>query len=537
MIASVRTTTKLSLALLWFLPVGAALGNGGPFVLKYPGGDPAAKGVLARLDEDLKPQRESRLRVIEENLDIRFKKGEIRGSKSAEPPLVAVSAAYKIENPTDEEIEVDFGFPILRGIYTHPFSMRVQPSAKARLGEKNLRVNIISTSAIYSMIRQRAREVIEKHIAADPQLAPLVARTRVVGYVRGHAQRATEKAAGEDARLNQAVADDTLLSPLTNASSDRLHKDRTTARDELYQYLTGKLKWNDRDARLMVEFASLDFGQLKSQPRDRSRTFMRNRGMDINSNLGPLSAIGEQKATQFFAKLSSCFEPEEASAYESIFKAWGGDVRERSLDLGTGKIRPREIEVSLDEMDKDVGPFGVSDPTIYARVDYLDPKANISEAEKASCKAVLKNLPVIFTFAPMNLLHYQVKFAPKTTETLTVTYEQYAFTDTGKPESYQLAYVVHPASLWDSFGPIHLKVSVPEGVSVKASVPIGSSQGAEQVANPPKDTGDGRSVSPVTYSATVTEKTGELFVAVDAGSWKKVFGIEAKTASATPRRE
>ena len=37
-----------------------ALGNGGPFVVKYPGGDPAAKGVLARLDPDLRPSRESR---------------------------------------------------------------------------------------------------------------------------------------------------------------------------------------------------------------------------------------------------------------------------------------------------------------------------------------------------------------------------------------------------------------------------------------------------------------------------------------------
>ena len=50
------------------------------------------------------------------------------------------------------------------------------------------------------------------------------------------------------------------------------------------------------------------------------------------------------------------------------------------------------------------------DPTVYARVDYLDPKAKISEVERASCREVLDHLPVTFTFAPMNLLHYRVTF-------------------------------------------------------------------------------------------------------------------------------
>ena len=49
-----------------------AFGNGGPFVVKYPNGDPAAKGVLARLDPTLKPARETRLRVLKEDLTIRF---------------------------------------------------------------------------------------------------------------------------------------------------------------------------------------------------------------------------------------------------------------------------------------------------------------------------------------------------------------------------------------------------------------------------------------------------------------------------------
>ena len=94
---------------------GLAEANGGPFVIKYPGGDPAAKGVLARLGEDLRPGRESRLRVVKENLQISFE-GEPYGWRDGGSPVVRVAAAYDIENPTGHEIEVDFGFPILRGM-------------------------------------------------------------------------------------------------------------------------------------------------------------------------------------------------------------------------------------------------------------------------------------------------------------------------------------------------------------------------------------------------------------------------------------
>ena len=40
----------LSVLTLCLLAESSAFGNGGPFVIKYPNGDPAAKGVLARLD-------------------------------------------------------------------------------------------------------------------------------------------------------------------------------------------------------------------------------------------------------------------------------------------------------------------------------------------------------------------------------------------------------------------------------------------------------------------------------------------------------
>jgi len=470
------------------LTASVALANGGPFVIKYPEGDPAAKGVLARIGQDLKPRRETELRVIGEDLKIAFTTDPRRG-QHAGPALAQVTAVYTIENPTDKEINIDFGFPILRGIYMNPFRMTPSPDATVRVGKKLVRPTIISNSAIYGIIRQRARETIDKAIAADEELSDLVAAVKAGG------------------------------------------KDIDAARAALAKYLTRKLKWNKRDAALMVEYASLEFAKLKSRPRDWNGIVWSSGQFAatalVRRNMGALSAIGEQKATQFFAQLASRFDAKAGAGYEAIFTAWGGDVRERSIDLKTGKLRPREITVKPNGSDEDKRILR-TEPTLYARVDYLDPNAKITEAERASCKAVLKNLPVVFTFAPMNLLHYQVKFPPKATQTVTVEYKQYAFIDTRAPRSYQLAYVVHPASLWDSFGPIRLEVAVPERVRFRASVAC-KRAGKEQV----KLTKSTKWTCDV-YRTTLAKKTGDLLVAIDAAAWDKAVkrAAEKKTAAA-----
>jgi hypothetical protein len=118
---------------------------------------------------------------------------------------------------------------------------------------------------------------------------------------------------------------------------------------------------------------------------------------------------------------------------------------------------------------------------------------------------------------------------------VTVTYTQYAYLDTRGVPSYQLAYVLHPASLWNDFGPIHIKVQTPEGVACRASVPIGpgsaissdkalarttttsqeerySSAGIENPAYPL-----------IQYEARLDKnkgKTGELFLAVSKPEWE-----------------
>jgi hypothetical protein len=289
------------------------------------------------------------------------------------------------------------------------------------------------------------------------------------------------------------------------------------------------MKWNERDAALMVEYASMDLGKAKTDVRDRTPWLGIGERATIglqSANLGPLAAIGEQKATQFFAQLASRFDPDAAAAYEAIFTAWGGDVRERSVDLKTGELRPREITVDPGQLEN--LPPG-SDPTIYARVDYFDEKAPLTDEEKASCKSVLKNLPVVFTFAPMNLLHYRAAFPAGSTQTLTVEYWQYAFSDTREPASYQLAYVVHPASLWDQFGPINLEVRVPEGVPFRASVPCEKTA----IAGRMKASKPARVVA--LYRADLKDKTGELLVAVDAEAWKKAVSRESAREAPTQK--
>jgi hypothetical protein len=293
-------------------------------------------------------------------------------------------------------------------------------------------------------------------------------------------------------------------------------------------YLTGTMRWERGPATLMVEYASMELGQASPQALDAGfRAYWGNpheMGRLAQANLGRLAAIGEQKTTQLFAELASRFDPGVKPAYEAIFTAWGGDVRERSVDLRTGQVRPREFSLDPKMSSEALAGAAAADSTIYARMDYINPNAGLTEGEKASCEAIIKNLPVTFTFAPMNLLHYTAKFPARSTRMLTVSYKQYAYADTREPGSFQLAYVVHPASLWKEFGPIELEVAVPEGLSVRASVACREAGVEEREL--PKDLpgiNPGKAKLKVAlHRATVTEKTGELFLAVDADGWKKL---------------
>ena len=159
-------------------------------------------------------------------------------------------------------------------------------------------------------------------------------------------------------------------------------------------------------------------------------------------------------------------------------------------------------------------------------MDYLDPNANITAEEKESCKAILKHLPVVFTFAPMNLLHYRAKFPARRTRLVAVSYSQYAYADTRGSGSYQLAYVLHPATLWNDFGPIHLTVQVPKGIACKASVPLEPAGQVTDPAAPTDNTFVPTSGTFSVYTATLADskdKSGELFAGIDKAAWDTMF--------------
>ena len=345
-IATTLTVTAALLLGLW--AADWAAGNGGPFVVKAPNGDPAAKGVLARLDPTLKPARETRLRVVKEDLSVQFDHPRYYGDPAIQPPSAEVTAAYTIENPTDAEVQVDFGFPILRGIYMRS-GMVSTPDVRVTADKDFLNATVISNSLIYGMIREHSRQCIEKGIAADAELSRLVQAIRdAKGIVPGQPEvpigpglTASAVPTVEPAPQAQQAAP-----PLVKKSPEAAAR----ARLALRSHLLTKLKWNERDAALLVEYAGFDFGVLPAYPWPRDRWdhdawTMRgeNAAKLLRANLGPLTAIGEQKATQFFAQLASQFDKEVAATYESIFAAWGGEVRERSVDLASGQVRPREL--------------------------------------------------------------------------------------------------------------------------------------------------------------------------------------------------
>ncbi len=465
-----------------------ATANGGPFIVKYPGGDPAAKGVLARLDPSLKPAAEERLKVLYENLSIDFvqDKGPRFAHRDAEP-LVAVKAEYRIANPVDGEVEVDFGFPVLRGIFVSPWAMNPRPDVRVTMDGKEVESRVISTSAIYGMIRDQAHREILAGVAGDAPLA---------GFLKA---------------LKSAGA-----------------ADRAEARAAVMTHLGGTGKWNGREAGLLADFAVLNVGTNLSRP---VRFGLGGEGDPqlyalASANLGSLAAIGEQKATQLLALLAGKFNAAAVADYEGLFKAWGGDVRERSIDLAGGKIRPREFTLSPEMTNNATHGWRFpQDPTVYARVDYLDARIPLPEEQTAALKRVLKELPVTFTFAPMNLIYYRVKFQPMSEQTVTVQYAQYAYADTAAPESYQLAYVLHPASFWKEFGRIHLSIRAPDAVRLLASVPL-TKKGAEEVFL------WGRQMSVACYEGEVKEKTGELFVGLSKSEWTAWVMPPAKPAEA-----
>lgn len=442
-----------------------AFSNGGPFIIRYPSGDSSARGGVAGIDSSLLPGEEKELKVVKEDLTFVVNPdsdptqwGGFRGGYMSDSPLVNVSAAYTIENPTDKPITRKFGFPVIRGgVNTFGGSQAV-----ATLGEDRLKMSILEERHIFNSIRWKARAAVHDALAADKEL------NKLVNSVRGAKTKTV-----------------------------------TTATDSLAKFLTDKRKWRKEDAALLASYARISYLKYPflSQDLDKKGERITKWTGDETGDHALLFTIGDLKATQLFAQLAHALNPQLATGYEAFFTDWGGDVREQTLDIETGKLRPRENSVKTKD-----------DPTLYARVDYLNIYRESGDREDI-CKSILKNLPVIFTYAPMNLLCYEATFPAKSTKVLTVYYSQFAYADTKEPQTYQFNYVIHPAKHWQSFGPINLTVLAPKGVKLRASAALG-----EPVDDAFRDA-DLKDIPYVAHRAVLEEKPDLWFMAVDKGTW------------------
>jgi hypothetical protein len=103
----------------------------------------------------------------------------------------------------------------------------------------------------------------------------------------------------------------------------------------------------------------------------------------------------------------------------------------------------------------------------------------------------------------------------------------------------RLAYVVHPASLWKDFGPIHLEVAVPEGVPFRASVPCKEARVQERGFPELIPAGGPRKWRRpfAIYEATLADKTGELLLAVDADAWNRMSDDDGETKVSQAQRK
>jgi hypothetical protein len=461
-----RATTIAALVVVGMESV--AMANGGPFLVRSATGDPAAKGAPAPILPDLLPGRESRLVVEREDLSFGFAP---KGTN-----VVDVIARYTIANPGKDDITLDIGFPILRGIYQPYYGGGMgspgypgDPVVAVKLGQEGQRFDILSNTHILARIREHAFGIVEAGIA----------------------------------RLGIKDLYERMKS-LTDKQADELQA--------ALQAKVRKAGWSERDARLLANFVRAvayvlppppaggrNWGRWEEQPRADEIPFAKGTGSIWGGGhpkyLGTLAALGELKATQLLSHLASLFEPAAGRSYENIFAAWGGDVRERAVDMRSGAARPRQV---------------AAPDTLYARMDYFDERRVKDSGRRAACKQILADLPVTFTFAPMSLIRTRVSFPGHAKRVLEFTYQQHPYEDSGPPASFQMAYVVHPASFWSEFGPIHVTVEVPKGVPFRASAPLRKSKGkkAEDFDR---------------YEGELATKTGELFLGVDMNEWWKAM--------------
>ena len=212
-------------------------------------------------------------------------------------------------------------------------------------------------------------------------------------------------------------------------------------------------------------------------------------------------------------------------------------MRERAVDLRTGKIRPREVELSADKPRSGIGGARlreVADPTVYARVDYLDSNSPLPEEDRTIAPSGAREPARGLHVRPDGIAALPSDVPAQGNADRDGEILKYACIDTCDPATYQIAYILHPATLWDEFGPIRLSVHVPKGMACQGVHTAGQERfyagrgGASAGGNR-----RGAEGSMDAYTAALTrkaEKSGQLFIAVEKAAW------DAQFASLSPAR-
>ena len=477
------------IAVLVSLVGSLAWANGGPFFERHVDGSNAV-GVSMAAFEDMMPGPQDRIACLGEALTVTID-GDLElgpaaeAAKKASPrsanpladksvswkerqslipkrlPRITVKAVYELANQTDGTVKIRFGFPAL---YSARESMSVTVDGN-RTEAKHL-----SLDDILQRIRAVAAERIAVAVGGDADLAAAVKR-----IVEIPSEYNEKKPAESQLNLGK--------------------RDRAAG---MLRRLLRKRGLTDAQVALVSVFFVLPPSRPKRSGVEALPNHPRHMwGGWRFPEKGVLRRIGALKATQLYTEVLEALAPQRRIDYEQFFRAWGGANKRVSLDLETGEVRERVLSPIRFVEGGMMGPIPLD---VYAREEYLNGR-RLPEDLKKHLMTVLANLPVTFAFAPINMLVYDVTFAPRQTHTVTVTLKQLPSIDGQSPVTAQFEYIVKTAAYFKRFDRIDLAIKAPRGTPI-AILPRCAK--ADDAKDPDVDV----------YRARITDYGENLYVAI-----------------------
>lgn len=483
-----KTTFATWLAAM--LACSIALANGGPFFERHVDGSNAVSASMAGF-EHMIPGLQDRIACLGEDLTITIE-NELKLGRAAEAarkaprptgntldsnpidykqryalipeklPRITVEAKYTLVNTSDRPVNMRFGFPVIYSPHGY---------AKVLVDGTKTKSHHLSLDDILLHIRSAAAEGIAEILTADKELSAAVA---TISEIESHYDgRKPDKGAmnlGERTRAAKALTD-----------------------------VLKKRQLTDSQVALVSEFFILppspkperpNIDALDEYPRYiATHRFFPERGV--------LERIGVLKATQLYTEVLKALAPAQHIDYEQFFRAWGGQEKRVSLDLETGEIRERVLSPIRFTDGGMMGPIPLD---IYAREEYLDSR-NLPKDLKKHLMTVLRNLPVTFAFAPVNMTVYDVAFAPGQKRMVAVEVSQLPSIDGREPVTAQFEYIMKTARYFEEFDHINLEVRAPSGTALAIS---------PACAEVRQKSRDGRDV----YRARITDYSKNLYIAI-----------------------